>query len=82
MVKKEYYRQRKDGVKLYKIYSDKGLMIQKEGTKEIYTEVIDVENSGFISYIETETPIPSEILERKLKEKAEAYDIIVGGITE
>ena len=81
MIKTEYYRQRKDGVKLYKIYSDKDLMIQKEGTEEIYTEVIDVENSGF-AYVETETLIPSEILERKLKEKAEAYDIIVGGIAE
>lgn len=81
MVKKEYYRQRKDGVKFYKIYSDKNLMIQKEGTEETYIEVIDVENSGF-TYIETETPIPPEIRERELKEKVEAYDIIVGGIVE
>lgn len=81
MIKTEYYRQRKDGVKLYKTYSDKDLMIQKEGTEEIYIEAIDVENSGF-TYIETETPIPSEIRERELEEKAEAYDIIVGGIIE
>ena len=54
MIKKEFYRQRKDGVNLYRTYSDKGLQIRKVGTDEIYTEAIDVEDAGF-EYIEIES---------------------------
>lgn len=59
MIIKEFYRTRNDGVNLYKTYSDAGMMIQKVGTQEIYSEAIDVENSPF-EYIETTTPIPEE----------------------
>ena len=56
MIVKEYLRTRKDGVKLYKTYSQKGLKIQKLGTVEYYDEAIDVENAPFV-YIETTIPI-------------------------
>ena len=56
MIKQEFYMERKDGVKLYRTYSDRNMMIQKDGTEEIYSEAIDVENSGY-TYTETNTPI-------------------------
>ena len=43
-------------MELYRTYSDKNLMIQKNGTEEIYREAIDVANSGF-AYTETDVPI-------------------------
>ena len=42
MIKREFYKERNDGVKLYKTYSDKNYRIQKVGTDEIYDEAIDV----------------------------------------
>ena len=59
MIKTEFYRERQDGVKLYRTYSDRNMMIQKNGTEEIYSEAIDVENSGF-TYTETDIPIEQE----------------------
>lgn len=59
MMQTEFYMERKDGVKLYRIYSDKDMMIQKDGTEEIYSEAIDVENSGF-TYTETDIPIEGD----------------------
>ena len=59
MIKTEFYMERKDGVKLYLTYSDRNMMIQKNGTEEIYSEAIDVENSGF-TYTETDIPIEGE----------------------
>ena len=59
MLKTEYYETRGDGVKLYRSYSDKNMMIRKDGTDEIYAEAIDVENSGF-TYTETDIPIDPE----------------------
>lgn len=50
---KEFYREREDGVKLYRNYSDKGLKIKKVGTEEVYSEAIDVENAPYV-YKETE----------------------------
>ncbi len=64
MIVTEFYSTRKDGVNLYKTYSDNNLMIQKVGTNEIYSEAVDVENSGF-EYVETDTPVP----ERKERKK-------------
>lgn len=43
----EFYKTREDGVQLYRTYSDKGMTIHKVGTDEVYSEAIDVENSGF-----------------------------------
>lgn len=60
MIVKEFYRTRKDGVNLYRTHSDANVMIQKVGTDEVYTEAIDVENSGF-EYTETDIPIEEEI---------------------
>ena len=59
MIKTEFYTERKDGVKLYRTYSDLDMMIQKDGTEEIYSEAIDVENSGF-TYTETDIPIEGD----------------------
>lgn len=52
MVIKEFYRTRKDGVNLYKSYSDKGETIRKVGTDEVYDEAIDVEGAPY-AYVET-----------------------------
>ena len=56
MVKTEFYATRKDGVNLYKTYSDANKYIRKVGTTEEYSEAIDVEGSGF-TYEETDKEI-------------------------
>lgn len=56
MIIKEFYETRKDGVRLYRTYSDKGVYIHKVGTNEEYTEAIDVEGAPFV-YEETDKPI-------------------------
>ena len=56
MIKKEFFRTREDGVRLFKSYSDKKVYIRKIGTDEEYSEAIDVENSWFF-YEETDRPI-------------------------
>ena len=53
MVVKEFFRQRKDGVNLYKTYSDANFYIQKVNTNEIYISAIDVEDAAF-EYVETD----------------------------
>lgn len=42
MIQLEYYKTRKDGVDLYRTYSDKGLCIRQIETGEIYSEAIDI----------------------------------------
>lgn len=59
MIIREYYTTRKDGVKLYKTYSDIGFYIQKSGTEETYDEAIDIENAEY-DYIETTQKIETE----------------------
>lgn len=56
MIVKEFYLTRKDGVNLYKTYSDKGVYIQKVGTNEVYDIAIDIENAPY-TYVETDKPI-------------------------
>ena len=56
MIKREFYKERNDGVKLYKTYSDENYRIQKVGTNEIYDEAIDIEGSNY-EYIETDEKI-------------------------
>ena len=56
MIQREFYAQRKDGVKLYRTYSDAGMMIRQNETGVEYTEAIDVEGAPY-TYTETETPI-------------------------
>ena len=53
MIIREFYMTRKDGVNLYKTYSDKGVYIIKQGTDEKYDEAIDAENTNY-TYEETE----------------------------
>lgn len=73
---KELYKTREDDVKLYRTFSDKGYMIKKVGTNEIYEEAIDVENAPY-EYEETTEPV--ETL-NEIEEKAMAYDILVGEV--
>ena len=56
MIIKEFYSTRKDGVNLYRTYSDQSVYIRKVGTEEEYTEAIDVESAPF-EYVETDKPI-------------------------
>lgn len=56
MIKTEFYRERFDGVKLYKTYSDDNKYIIQDQTNRKYTEAIDVENSGY-TYTETDEEI-------------------------
>lgn len=76
MIKTEFYMERKDGVKLYRTYSDRDMMIQKDGTEELYGEAIDVENSGFI-YTETDIPIEGDA-DTEQAQKAAAFDYLTG----
>ena len=56
MIQREFYTQRKDGVKLYRTYSDAEMMIRQNETGVEYIEAIDVEEAPY-TYTETETPI-------------------------
>ena len=64
MIKKEYYGTRKDGINLYKTYSDENYLIRKIGTNEIYDLAIDVENA----------PYEYEEMENKIEEEEEIED--------
>lgn len=57
MIVTEYYMTRMDGVKLNRTYSDKSLMIERNGV--LYIEAIDPAILGRV-YIETDQPIPKE----------------------
>ena len=59
MIVKEFYTTRKDGVNLYKTYSDKNVYIKKQGTDEEYDIAIDVETAPYV-YEETDRKIESE----------------------
>lgn len=56
MVLKEYYMTRKDGVRLYKTYSDKGVYLIQQPTGVEYDIAIDVENAPY-TYIESDKAI-------------------------
>ena len=78
MIKREFYKERNDGVKLYKTYSDENYRIQKVGTNEIYDEAIDVENTSF-EYEEATEKIETEEIS-EVEQKAQAYNILVGEV--
>lgn len=59
MIVREYYKTRKDGVNLYRTYSDEQYKIRKIGTDEVYDEAIDVENAPY-EYEETNEKIETE----------------------
>lgn len=53
MIKRECFKTRRDGVNLFRTYSDAGLKIRKVGTDEIYDDAVDVEGAPY-TYEETE----------------------------
>ena len=59
MIQREFYRTRKDGVSLYRTYSDAGYMIRQTQTGAEYAEAVDVADAPY-TYTETETRIPAE----------------------
>jgi hypothetical protein len=68
MIIREFYETRKDGIKLYRTYSNADVHIKKVGTEEVYTEAIDVEDAPFVYEetdirIETEEPVEDELTE-------------------
>lgn len=62
MIKREFYMTRRDGVNLYRTYSDKSVQIRKVGTDEIYDEAVDIAYAPYI-YEETDIPIETEVEE-------------------
>ena len=74
---KELFETREDGVKLYRTYSDENYKIHKLNTNEIYDEAIDVEDAPY-QYEETDEKIEQEELS-EIEQKAQAYDILMGG---
>ena len=79
MIQREFYTQRKDGVKLYRTYSDAGMMIRQNETGTEYAEAIDVEGASY-TYTETETPIetPEMTTEERLQDAETALGIMFG----
>ena len=69
MIVIEFYKQREDGVNLFRTYSDAGFMIQKMGTSEVYSEAIDVEGA-YWDYME----IAEKRSEELSKRPSEAID--------
>lgn len=59
MIKRDFYKTRKDGVNLYRTYSDEGYRIKQVETGSIYDEAIDVEDTPY-TYEETDMPIEEE----------------------
>ena len=53
----EYFRTRDDGVILNRTYSDRGMMIERDGAR--YSEAIDPKELGR-TYIETDEPVSAE----------------------
>lgn len=57
MITTEFYKTREDGVVLNRTYSDKGMMIEREGIR--YEEAIDPAELNR-QYTETDEPIEGE----------------------
>lgn len=71
MIITEFFREREDGVNLYRTYSDRGLRIMNEQTHEVFDEAVNVE--GFThTYAETDQPIEDDITD------TEALNILLG----
>ena len=71
MIITEFYMTRRDGIKLYRSYSDEGFYIERDG--EMYEEAIDTESDGR-TYTETTETFP--VIELTAEE---ALAIITGG---
>lgn len=59
MIIREYYMTRKDGVRLYKTYSNSNKYIIQLPTQIEYNEAIDVENASY-NYVESDKEIEKE----------------------
>ena len=59
MIVREFYRTRKDGVDLFRNYSDEGLYILQNETGVKYAEAIDIEGAPY-TYSETDEKIETE----------------------
>ena len=78
MIQREFYTQRKDGVKLYRTYSDAGMMIRQVETGNVYAEAIDVENASY-TYKETDMSIDTdELTDMRLSALERSINIITG----
>lgn len=53
MIVREFYRTRKDGVSLYRTYSDAGYLIRQTQTGAEYAEAVDVADAPY-TYTETD----------------------------
>lgn len=56
---REFYKTRKDGINLYKTYSDENFKIRQIETETIYDEAIDIENASY-AYEETDEKIDNQ----------------------
>lgn len=56
MIIREFYKQRKDGVNLYRTYSDNNFYILQNETNIKYSEAVDVETANY-TYSETDIQI-------------------------
>lgn len=61
MIVKVFHRERKDGVKLFRTYSDKECMIKQVETGAKFIEAIDVEDAPF-TYEETDELIKKDMV--------------------
>lgn len=83
MIVREFYRTRKDGVSLYRTYSDAGHMIRQTQTGAEYAEAIDVADAPY-TYEETETKIQTDDTEdaddlrARLEDAETAAKILLG----
>lgn len=83
MIVREFYRTRKDGVSLYRTYSDAGYMIRQVQTGAEYDEAIDVADAPY-TYEETETKIQTDdtddtaALRERLTDAETAAKILLG----
>jgi hypothetical protein len=59
MIVREFYSTRKDGVNLYRTYSDEQYTIRQIETGVIYDEAIDVEHAPY-TYEETDEKVGEE----------------------
>lgn len=73
MIKKEFYKERLDGVKLYRTWSDLDMKIRQVETDILYDEAIDVEDVDY-TYEETNIPVDSIDLSAE-----ETLKILMGG---
>ena len=58
MIITEYFMTRSDGVVLNRTYSDKGMMIERDGVR--YSEAVDPAELGRV-YTETDEPVEGEV---------------------